>query len=242
MELMNEGRFVALDENKEVTPRVKWTNIPPSGGSGKSGGINFEELKHARPQRILIAPYWRTYDQSADVFDWDVLTKGSTFMNAHEEVQEAWRDALKCLQHELYRPAVVVLGKAVEGAWIETGISLSEALPQGKPDKTAKTIVVLRDGRKGFAEKVKTVRDLCTDMRLAEILKASGVSNQDLDVIGTWTDIVREARNAIHFDTKLALPNTFDKTTVLFIAAVSYLQKLYNLKKAADGMKAKAAS
>ena len=48
---------------------------------------------------------------------------------ADDEIAEALIDTVRCLRNELYRPAVTMLGKAMEGAWIELGVSLAKAMP-----------------------------------------------------------------------------------------------------------------
>ena len=45
-----------------------------------------------------------------------------------EGVREALGEAVLCFRHELYTASVVMLGKALEEAWIDVGVALYEAL------------------------------------------------------------------------------------------------------------------
>jgi hypothetical protein len=50
-----------------------------------------------------------------------------------------------------------------------------------------------------------------------------------------WSDQVREARNVLHWGASPTLPNTYEKTAVLLMDAVSELTALHDVRNACDG-------
>ncbi|MDQ0272748.1 hypothetical protein [Cytobacillus purgationiresistens] len=55
-----------------------------------------------------------------------------------------------------------------------------------------------------------------------------------LQEIRIWTDVVREARNAIHFGAKLNTDNNYEKTGMILLASISHFKTIYYLKKMLD--------
>ena len=48
-----------------------------------------------------------------------------------------------------------------------------------------------------------------------------------------WTNVLREARNGIHFEAKPTSLSTYEKVMVLFLEGASSFSKLYRIRAAA---------
>ena len=126
-----------------------------------------------------------------------------------------------------------MLGKAMEGAWIELGIALGRATSD---DAMRSSILkLMSDEDQSIAKKIDRVlkfydrRDL-----FADIATSSGIRPRELRNVFVWSDVLREARNAIHFGTNPAAANTYEKAVVLFLEGSNSFAKMYQIKKAAD--------
>jgi hypothetical protein len=153
---------------------------------------------------------------------------------AHSEVIEAVRDAVLCLRESLYRPAVTQLGKAMEGAWIELGLALAKTLPAADPVRQ-KVEENMKDDDRSIAKKITDVRDFYSRRDLlGTVIKQAGVRPEELNSVIVWADVVREARNAIHFGAAPVVANTYEKVVVLFLDGAKSLNLMYVVKRVAD--------
>ena len=64
--------------------------------------------------------------------------------------------------------------------------------------------------------------------------KTSGVIPQRLDGAAIWSDILREARNAIHFGVQPTIAYRYEGVAILLMGEPSYLKIIYRIKAAAD--------
>jgi len=81
-------------------------------------------------------------------------------------------------------------------------------------------------------EKAKSRRELprVFDFAVAQ----SGIRAGEIESIVIWSEVLRDARNAIHFGVKPVIPNTYEKVAVLLLAAADNLSKLYHIKRVAE--------
>lgn len=238
-ELIHSGYYMPCGEFKNEEPRQGWTTIIPGSG-GHSGGWTFPELTVVFPaQGVVRSPAWRSH-KPEPVTDPDMFVLEAGVEGADPEVIEALQDAVRCLRHGLYRPAVTLLGKAMEGAWIEMGIALASSLPQEANALRDKMLNTMKDENIGVAKKIAEVRKTWerNDL-LRPVHKASDVRSQDLDSAVLWSDVVRDARNAIHFGAKPATANNYEKTVVLFLHAAKSLGLIYQVKRSAEQVRTK---
>ena len=220
--LIHEGHFLRTASDLNAVP------IEFSYRSRRqSGGLTPRPIEQMHlPQRLIVAPS-RTLGKTRPAFIRpEELLSPMAEADAHTDVMEAAKDALECFRARLFRPAIVLLGKAAEGAWTELCLSLSECAGD------AKTEVEIRDGELRFRQIVRRCRDLYTRAELASARKESRVSISDLNETADWTDSVRGARNAIHFGVRPAVPNTYEKAAVMLLLAVEHLARLYTARQA----------
>lgn len=230
--LVSANYYMASSPLRVVEPSQEWTTLVP-GGSGHSSGWRFEELRHVLPERVLRSPLFQLL-ATERFTDPDLFALDAGLEGAHSEVVEAVRDAVLCLRESLYRPAVAQLGKAVEGAWIELGLALAKTLPAGDPVRQ-KVEDNMKDDDRSIAKKITDVRDFYSRRDLlGTVIKQAGVRPEELNSVIVWADVVREARNAIHFGAAPAVANTYEKVVVLFLDGAKSLSLVYVIKRAAD--------
>jgi hypothetical protein len=231
--LVHSGYYMAYGALRVIEPHQGWTTVIPGTG-GHTGGWTFPELSYVLPEYAIRSPYWRL-EKPEPVTDPDLFILEAGVEGADLEVVEALQDAVRCLRNELYRPAVTLLGKAMEGAWVELGIALAGALPGTAKSQGEKVVERLKDENRGIARKINDVRTLYERRGLLEpVIKAAAVRPEELESVVIWSDVVREARNAIHFGAKPAVANSYEKVVVLFLEAAKGLGMMYRIKQAAE--------
>jgi hypothetical protein len=231
--LVHEGYFLCMGNPQVWNAHQEWTTVVPGQG-GMSAGWSFPEYSVELPHKIVLAPSYR-HERPQSMTDPDLFALEARIANADPEIVDAVKDAVRCFRHELYRPAVTMLGKAMEGAWIELGCSLAHtAVAEGGFDRD-KLIGILSDDNKGIASKIQKVRDLYNQRDLVgHVIKQCGISPKELDSIIIWSDVLRESRNAIHFGVKPTVENSYEKVAVLFLDGARNLAIMYSIKRTAD--------
>jgi len=222
---IHEGYFIPGERIARTALSIRWTSIVPGDSGG--GGWPLEELAITQPYEVFKSPQYRKVQLesfgSADLF---VLEAG--IGNTDEEIIEAVQDAIRCFRNELYRPCVTMLSKAMEGAWIELGLSLAQ-----HSQRVQKIEASLKSDN-GIAGKITLILKLYENAELDLVVKSSGIKPAQLQHVNIWSDVVREARNAIHFGVAPTIPNSYEKVSVLLLAAATNLKLLYTIKRAAD--------
>lgn len=232
--LVNGGYFLPKGQwGNIIDYNLGWTTVVPGSG-GQSSGWNFDEFCFDVPLHMLRAFSKRKNDSAFN--DPDVFILEIGIHNAHRDVTEALKDTIRCFKNDLFHPSITMLSKALEGAWIELGISLANMVADKKTD-VDKFIDKLK-GSDSFVWKVQEVVKLYEKQDWFKPLKvASGIDLNMLREVQNWSDIVRDSRNAIHFGVESSTPNTYEKASVLLLGAVKYLRALYKLKEHADVIK-----
>ncbi len=215
--LLNQGYFLPVSDCASVIPHLRYRT------DGQSGGWNFwSDLRI--PSQVCLAPSVRYNGQSRIFMRPNDIILPIARGKADPEIIEAVQDALDCFQKHLFRPTVVMLGKAAEGAWAEVGISLSNKLRESKMGDQ------IKQGDIKFVTLVKNASNLYSRKELEELRKGAGVSPEQLAESAQWTSLVREARNAIHFGYKPTVPNTYEKVALLLLDGVTQFDRLYRIK------------
>ncbi|MEK3864625.1 hypothetical protein MHH60_14215 [Paenibacillus sp. FSL H7-0716] len=225
--------FIPLGSQQFSIPNgVNWTTVIPGSG-GQSSGWRFDFVTIPTPLNLMRPYSRRTQSTNQTFFEPDVYTYDLGLVNAHPDIIQALKDGLACFKNDLFHPAITMLGKAVEGAWIELGISLTHYVKIQKPDWEA--FIEKLKGLDSLVWKVNETVKLYDRQDWFKPLKIdSGIDLNTIREIQNWTDIIRDSRNAIHFGAQPATPNTYEKASIMFIAAVKNLRSLYKLKESAD--------
>lgn len=226
--LVYQGRFLASDGFEVTRLDVPHTDVIPGSG-GSSGSWRFSSFDLAMPRTVVLAPSYR-HDQSQFLSDPDVFALEAGIDGADDEVVEAAHDAVRCYRADLYRASATMLGKAMEGAWIELGWTLANAMPDEAPSKKDKTIEAILDEKVPLAAKIGKITSLyAEEATFGELRRAAGIRPGELNGPVVWSNAVREARNAIHFGVRPAPPNTYEKVGLLLIEGANSLKTLYRI-------------
>lgn len=231
--MVHSGYFYASQDRQHnfrpvIRSTEEWSN------QSSTVQIDFREVSMMIPFLLRVNFSKRDQDKPEYVLFNPELYVAGIGSNLHRDVQEALGDAIACFQNELYRPTVTLLGKAVEGAWVELGISLYTFA--GKDLKDPDKLIDKLRNETNFMNRVQQVVKLYEGRHdlFGELIKESKVSIPMIKEIFYWSDVVRDSRNAIHFGVESAFPNTYEKTVVLLMSASSNLKTLYKLKGIAD--------
>lgn len=237
--LVHSGHIVHMSGWAPVQCRAEWTTIPPGGGSGTSAGWEFRDLEMVAPAQVRLAV---SLLGQRDQFltDPDLFIGQLSISNMHADVAEAVRESVRCYRHELYTASLAMLGKASEGAWLELGSSLLEVAGPAVAGSTFKKArEALEDPMQGPLRKVAAVVQMYERKDcFPSVQSKCNVRLDELRQVSQWSDTVRDSRNTIHFGVAPATPNTYEKVSVLLLAAVPNLRTLYAVKDAADSFPA----
>jgi len=233
--VMKEGEAGAMPTSSYRTEgfHQAWTTVYQRGG-GHSGGWSFDEYRYTFPNRFIFSVSSRTNDDFA-LMDADLYLLEAGVAGADEEIIEAIKDSIACFKGNLYRPAVVMLGKAMEGAWLELGVSIMQYMVK-LGSKSEEDVARFKASDKPITimSKISKIVEMYNRKELKTVRDKTGISNGALNSIMVWSDILRDSRNAIHFSVKPTLPNTYEKVAILLIAASKYFKSMYCIKKATD--------
>ncbi len=199
-------------------------------GSGPLGPVGSEVFV---PNKIGLAPSLER-DGDSTLFDSDLFIFDINIPNLHPEIEESLRSAIQCYRYELLLPSVAMLARASEGAWIETGLALIEYNQDGKHLQTKekeKVKGILRS-YDSITSKMNSIQKTFERKDIFKDLYAASRTPTHLREVLNWSYILRDYRNAIHYDNESASKITFDKVGTLLLAAGPRLKTLYDIRNA----------
>ena len=160
-----------------------------------------------------------------------ILSDGDLYLDAlpssdfHPGIKEALRLAVSCFRHEFFTPAVAMLAAASEGEWIELGRAFAEKHPSMKGVKR------FEKNDLSIAARIDKVAAFYKDVE-GEYRDLSRISHAHILRISIWSHVVREARNALHWNADSGAKNTYESVGVLLMSALEYLADLERLRNA----------
>lgn len=213
----------------EVSFDLQYTTVVPGSG-GESGGWRFDDLRYHVPAEVLIAPSYR-FGSELVLGDSDLFLGTLGIADVHPLVNEALREAVACFRRDLFTPCLAMLAKAIDGAWTELGLALADALPGTERSRADRLRDDLADPMYSLARRVHDVASLYERRDLLDdVWRQSGVRSAELRQAVIWSDQVRDSRNVVHFAAEANVPNTFEKVSVLMLAAIGHLRTLYEVR------------
>lgn len=215
----------------DFEPVIQWTTVVPGSGSGRSAGWDFPEFKISYPHLLTRS---RNLEVPQVLCDGDLFLRELSLPHLHPEVEEALKEAISCFRSELYTAAVVMLGKASEGSWIETGLALLSAVPESEASKREKLRQEWGGTDVGFAKKMRDIVKLYETRQdlFKNIGSIANVRLDELRMAMLWSDSLRDARNVVHHNVDTHINPTFDMVSTLFLAALPNLKVLHRLTNA----------
>jgi hypothetical protein len=211
---------------------ISWTTVYNRSG-GTSSGWSFNEYATPIPSKISLPHSRKT--SSEFLVNPDLYLHDLRVPNLHSEIELALREAVKCFRYELFTASATMLGKASEGAWLELGSALIQALPSNNIASVKKQKEELENPVFGVGKKIATVITLYERQDLfSPVTERSGISVRELRTAANWSDTIRDSRNTIHFGVEPSIPNSYEKVAALLLGAVPYLRMIYQVKAACD--------
>jgi hypothetical protein len=198
-----------------------------TAGGRFRGGLQWDVSHRIPYPEVIVRPAW--HEGSSELWDADLYLRRLSSSALHPGVERALRMSLECFRREMYVPSVAMLGAASEGAWIEMARALADRHPS--EPQCSRLRALLDNPRASIRNKVAKTCELYDQEALfaATYVKA-GVDNRQLHQVAEWSDVVREARNVLHWDTNPSVPNTYEKVAVLLMSAVSHLSALHAVR------------
>ncbi len=190
-----------------------------------AGGLSDLGTEMEVPSRLTLL-----YSQRNQKFftDGDLFLQGLGIPSLHKAVEESLRESIGCFRHELFLASAVMLGRALEGTWIETGLSLSTAIESTNRPAADKLRALLVDPFVGAATKMKKVLDTYRSMDLPRILNLS-IKTAEMESLYIWSDVVRRARNEIHYGVTTGGGDPYEKVAALLLGTGPNLRQLYKI-------------
>ena len=229
-ELMGEG--VLLSASGEDSLRTTIGYQTPKQG----GGWRFTEDRLIVPASVALAPTL-TYRAEEPLVVEQLYLAELHASDLEPDVSDALGDAVRCFRHELYLPCLAMLSSATERAWIHTGLALTH-FARGRSGFSPSTLDGLDAGFRSPAQSVSVTYDKVLRIYdrvdvFGDVHKLSGCRPDGLGHVHIWSNVVRDGRNALHYDARPTLENSYTKTAVLLIAAADHHQTLYTIRSAA---------
>ncbi len=183
-------------------------------------GMSLKRLKSSYPERIvkpLLTPIVST--------NVDIFLKGLDIKSLASGIHEAIEQTLGCFRRGLYFPATVMLAAAVEAAWTEMGTALAKKISNSKLE------LLVADELVGIARKVnEVIKAIDNDSAAKPVLAAAGISKHDIGHAETWTTVLRDRRNALHWGKTKSFIADHCETAALLMAAQLHLATLESIR------------
>jgi len=214
--LIGEAILLPLGHTGERAAQVGWRF------GNNAGGWSLPSYMIVMPGKVKLAGSFQDAGGgmlgSPDLFLLDLKASDLT-----AGVEESLRLAVACLRRDLFMPAIAMLGRASEGAWIELGrvLAVRSTTPSGR-----KLSELVEDPRQSAAKKMDSIS------KFAETAPTT-VLGPDLYRIHealTWSHLVRDARNAIHYSHEPATLLTFETVAALLLAGAQHIRTLFSIR------------
>jgi len=192
-------------DSTEKTPRVGYSTVV--GGSGGSrGGWTFDDLKYAIPTRVHRHP---PAFRNTPLVDGDLYLENMALPDLHQGVADALKQAANCLRHDLFTPALAMLGAALEGELTLLGEVIGSAFVDSpKAKKIAKSIADSSPTIRGLSRQILLfLEDRAESKNLA---REAGYSLMDVRTTFHWVDTIRDSRNVLHWNNSPTIAHSFE--------------------------------
>lgn len=132
------------------------------------------------------------------------------------------------MRQELWVPAVAMLGAASEGAWVQAGAAISDAVAGGFGDKLRNA---LEDSSVSIRRKIALISEAYVPLKTLQA--TSGVRPPQLAEVANCSNVVRESRNVLHWGTRPSTAKSYAKVSALLLGAIPDLKMLRRIVAAA---------
>lgn len=218
----------------DASIHLEWTTVYERSG-GSSSSWSFNEYSIPVPRKLILPP---SRNSSSEILvNPDLYLHQLSIPNLHPEIELALHESVRCFRHELFTASTTMLGKASEGAWLELGAALLQALPSRTAESVKRQKDDLENLAIGIGKKIEIIVTLYEQRDLySTIAERSGISIRELRTAARWSDTVRDSRNTIHFGVEASVPNTYEKVAALLLGVVPYIRMIYQVISACKSM------
>lgn len=185
---------------------------------GRGFGIDVK-LKCPYPRQI-----YRLSQAASSTSDPDILLSEVDCATLHPGILEGIKQSLNCYRRGLYMPAVAMLAAAVEACWTECGRAVATKVGSSK---LANVIA-----NSGFGKIVAEVSTVLQQENAKAIREASGQNAFHVRDAEVWTTLLRDRRNALHWDKKNSFIVEHSETAVILLAAPIHIRTLEAIRNA----------
>lgn len=158
--------------------------------------------------------------------DTDIFLSGINCKTLDPGIREAIDQSLVCFRRGLYMPATVMLAAGVEGAWTECGLAVAKKLANTKLE------ALLTEQLTGIGKIVQETRKALEDGSAKSLLKAASRPLNTVQEAETWTTLLRDRRNALHWGKQKSFVADHGSTASLLMSAPLHLGTLEAIRNA----------
>jgi len=158
--------------------------------------------------------------------DPDIFVQGIGSKSLDPGIHEAIHQALECFRRGLYLPAMAMLAAGVEAEWTECGLAVSKKLGIKKLD------AVVSEPLTGIGRIVLETRKALEDGGAKPLLKAAGQTISKVLEAESWTTVIRDKRNALHWGKSRSFVADHSSTAALLLGAPIHLSTLEAIRTA----------
>ena len=150
-----------------------------------------------------------------------------------EHINTDLRECIACFRTENYLASLTMLGRAVEGAWVNLGMALADS---ANTDSTSNALNnSMKNENQSLSKKMKTVlNNYKKDDEFKDIWTKSSVFPRNLEEVHNWSDMVRDARNSIHWGAEPVIPNNYEKIAIYLMCAIPNIAAISKIMEACE--------
>lgn len=186
------GDGVLLGRGEQgLTFSVAYSTNPVGSGSNTSGGFDVDGFDYWWPAKVQRMPSYLWHSDAEYLSDPSLYLGTMAVSNMHADIVNALRESVSCFRTGLHTAAVAMLGKAVEGAWLELGDELVMCCDRNSHAPSQATRDALEDPNVGIMRKIEVIiRVYDNSSVFGPVHSATGMKGKQLAALATWTDTV----------------------------------------------------
>lgn len=226
-QLVNSGAILPYDDTIQST-----TSTVDYARPRHESGWRFDEFRYTFPSKVRRAPT-ALKKMPQPLSNADLFLSDLAIPDIHPGVAESLYLAVKCFRHDLYLPCLAMLGRASEGTWLELGRSLLKvpSLPDSYRNKISNEIE--SDKVSTFA-KMKRISEMYGSQAVFKNIITRSHPADHVEEVRMWSEVIRDARNAVHYKDDLSVEIDYEKTAALLMGVAKNLRTLYSIRRAAE--------
>lgn len=207
-ELVAAGQLFPSHSPSEWKPSLTYDSSRQGGGIPLPK-MSFHYLPHVhRPVLVTGLP------------DIDIFLQGIDCKSLDPGIREAIDQSLLCFRRDLYMPATAMLAAGIEATWTECGLAVAKKLGNSKLEG------LVTEQMTGIGRIVMETRKALEDGAAKPLLKAAGQSMIKVLEAETWTTVLRDRRNALHWGKQKSFVADHSATASLLMGAPIHIGTL----------------